>query len=93
MMNCVAYKMNMDPVEFALKNMKNMTRKSGDGEFTNPVPIAAIKRGAGMAYMAFRSGFGRSNTVLRVDFSRPMATDPMTQRTSENRSRSHPWVP
>ena len=27
----------------------------------------AIKRGAGMAYMAFRSGVGRSNAVIRVD--------------------------
>jgi CO/xanthine dehydrogenase Mo-binding subunit len=26
-----------------------------------------IKRGAGMAYMAFRSGVGRSNAVIRVD--------------------------
>ncbi|MBV9508489.1 MAG: molybdopterin-dependent oxidoreductase, partial [Acidobacteriia bacterium] len=89
MMDSVAYKVNMDPVEFALKNM---TRKAGEeAEYTNytldecirrgaeafewkkrwrPQPgsdSGAIKRGAGMAYMAFRSGLGRSNAVLRVD--------------------------
>jgi putative selenate reductase molybdopterin-binding subunit len=88
MMDTVAYKVNMDPVEFALKNM---VRKPDQGEFTNytleqcvrrgaeafdwknrwrPQPGSdrgPLKRGAGMAYMAFRSGLGRSNAVLRVD--------------------------
>ncbi|HEY7390973.1 MAG TPA: molybdopterin-dependent oxidoreductase [Bryobacteraceae bacterium] len=88
MMDSVAYQVKMDPVEFALKNM---TRKPGDGEFTNytldecirrgaeafewkkrwhPEPGSdrgPIKRGAGMAYMAFRSGLGRSNAVIHVD--------------------------
>jgi CO/xanthine dehydrogenase Mo-binding subunit/aerobic-type carbon monoxide dehydrogenase small subunit (CoxS/CutS family) len=88
MMDSVAYKVNMDPVEFALKNM---VRKPGEGEFTNytleecirrgaeafdwknrwrPQPGSdrgPIKRGAGLAYMAFRSGLGRSNAVIHVD--------------------------
>ena len=89
MMDDVAYKVKMDPVEFAIKNM---TRKPGnEGVYTNytldecirrgaeafdwskrwrsqpgsdPGPI---KRGAGMAYMAFRSGLGRSSAVIRVN--------------------------
>jgi CO/xanthine dehydrogenase Mo-binding subunit/aerobic-type carbon monoxide dehydrogenase small subunit (CoxS/CutS family) len=88
MMDDVAYKVKIDPVEFALKNM---VRKPEQGEFTNytleecirrgaavfewkkrwrPEPgsdSGAIKRGAGMAFMAFRSGVGHSNAVLRVD--------------------------
>ena len=88
MMDDVAYKVKLDPVEFALKNM---VRKPEQGEFTNytleecirrgaeafewkkrwrPQPgsdSGPIKRGAGMAYMAFRSGLGRSNAVVRVD--------------------------
>jgi putative selenate reductase molybdopterin-binding subunit len=89
MMDDVAYKVKMDPVEFALKNM---TRKSGDQiEYTNftldecirrgaeafewkkrwrPEPGSdrgPIKRGAGMAFMAFRSGVGPSNAVIHVD--------------------------
>ena len=89
MMDDVAYKVGMDPVDFALKNM---TRKAnGQIEYTNytldecirrgaeafewtkrwrPQPgsdTGPIKRGAGMAFMAFRSGVGRSNAVLRVD--------------------------
>jgi xanthine dehydrogenase molybdenum-binding subunit len=89
MMDDVAYKVGIDPVEFALKNM---TRKANDQlEYTNftleecirrgadgfewkkrwhPQPGSdkgPIKRGAGMAFMAFRSGVGRSNAVVRVD--------------------------
>ena len=89
MMDDVAYKMKIDPVEFALKNR---TRKANDrAEFTNytldecirrgaeafewkarwrPQPgsgAGPLKRGAGMAFMAFRAGLGRSNAVLRVD--------------------------
>ncbi|HLH00482.1 MAG TPA: xanthine dehydrogenase family protein molybdopterin-binding subunit [Bryobacteraceae bacterium] len=89
MMDEVAYKLKMDPVDFALKNM---TRKpSEQAEYTNftldeciqrgaeafdwkkrwrPVPGSdpgPIKRGAGFAFMAFRSGIGHSNAVLRVD--------------------------
>jgi CO/xanthine dehydrogenase Mo-binding subunit len=89
MMDSVAYRVKMDPVDFAIKNM---TRQPGDQlEYTNytldecvrrgaeafewkkrwrPEPgsdSGAIKRGAGLAYMAFRSGLGRSNAVLRVD--------------------------
>ncbi len=89
MMDDVAYKMKMDPVDFALKNM---TRKANDqAEYTNytldecihrgaeafewkkrwrAVPGSdpgPVKRGAGFAFMSFRSGVGRSNAVLRVD--------------------------
>ena len=89
MMDDVAYKLKMDPVEFALKNR---TRKAnGTAEYTNytleecirrgaeafdwkkrwrPEPGSdrgPVKRGAGMAYMAFRSGVGRSNAVIRAD--------------------------
>jgi CO/xanthine dehydrogenase Mo-binding subunit/aerobic-type carbon monoxide dehydrogenase small subunit (CoxS/CutS family) len=89
MMDDVAYKVKMDPVEFAIKNM---VRKANDqAEFTNytleqcirrgaeafewkkrwhPEPGSdrgPIKRGAGMGFMAFRSGVGRSNAVVRVD--------------------------
>ncbi|HYK62291.1 MAG TPA: molybdopterin-dependent oxidoreductase [Bryobacteraceae bacterium] len=89
MMDEVAFKLNMDPVEFALKNM---TRKANDQTpYTNftldqcihrgaeafnwkqrwkskpgsdPGPV---KRGAGFAFMAFRSGVGRSNAIIEVD--------------------------
>ncbi|HYL35633.1 MAG TPA: xanthine dehydrogenase family protein molybdopterin-binding subunit [Bryobacteraceae bacterium] len=89
MMDDVAYKMKMDPVDFVLKNM---TRKANDSaEYTNytleecirrgaeafewkkrwrqspgsdPGPV---KRGAGFAFMSFRSGVGHSNAILRVD--------------------------
>jgi CO/xanthine dehydrogenase Mo-binding subunit len=89
MMDDVAYRVMMDPVEFALKNM---TRKPGEqAEYTNYTleecirrgaeafewkkrwraepgsDRGPVKRGAGMAYMAFRSGVGRSNAVIRVD--------------------------
>jgi len=88
MMDDVAAKLKMDPVEFILKNM---TRKFRDEtEYTtytledcvrrgaehfewkkrwhppgsSPGPI---KRGVGVAFMAFRSGLGRSNAVIRLD--------------------------
>lgn len=91
MMDEVAYKMKMDPVDFILKNM---TRKANDQTpFTNftldeclrrgaeafdwkkrwrPEPGSdkgPIKRGAGVAFLAFRSGLGRSNAIMRVDSS------------------------
>ncbi len=88
MMDDVAAKLKMDPVEFI---RKNMTRKFRDetpysnytleecinrgieafdwrkrwhppGESAGP-----IKRGAGVAFMAFRSPVGRSNAIIRVD--------------------------
>jgi CO/xanthine dehydrogenase Mo-binding subunit/aerobic-type carbon monoxide dehydrogenase small subunit (CoxS/CutS family) len=89
MMDDVAAKLKMDPVEFILKNM---TRKAGDQTpYTNysldecirrgaeafewkkrwrPQPgsdAGPIKRGAGVSFMAFRAGLGRSSAVLRVD--------------------------
>ncbi|HEX7140264.1 MAG TPA: molybdopterin cofactor-binding domain-containing protein, partial [Vicinamibacterales bacterium] len=88
MMDDVAAKMKMDPVEFILRNM---TRKFRDEiEYTNytledcvnrgaelfdwkkrwrpaGADTGAIKRGAGVAFMAFRSGLGRSNAVIRLD--------------------------
>ena len=91
MMDDVAYKLNMDPVDFVLKNM---TRKSDDRvDYTNysldecihrgveafdwkkrwrPKPgsdAGPVKRGAGMSFMAFRSGVGRSNAIIQVDGS------------------------
>jgi putative selenate reductase molybdopterin-binding subunit len=89
MMDDVAYKMKMDPVEFVLKNM---TRKAGDEhDYTNYSldecihrGMAAfdwkkrwraepgsdkgpVKRGAGFAFLAFRSGLGHSNAVIDVN--------------------------
>jgi CO/xanthine dehydrogenase Mo-binding subunit/aerobic-type carbon monoxide dehydrogenase small subunit (CoxS/CutS family) len=89
MMDDVAAKLKVDPVEFVLKNM---TRKAGD---TTPYTTYSldecirrgaeafewkkrwrpepgsdrgpIKRGAGMSFMAFRAGLGRSSAVVRVD--------------------------
>jgi xanthine dehydrogenase YagR molybdenum-binding subunit len=88
MMDDVAYKLKMDPIDFVLMNMVSTT---GDLSFTNytldqcvrrgaeafawktrrraqpgsdPGPI---KRGAGMSFMAFRAGLGRSNAVAHVD--------------------------
>jgi len=88
MMDDVAAKMNIDPVEFILRNM---TRKAGDQTpYTNysleecirkgaeafewkkrwrAVPGSdpgPIKRGAGVSFMAFRAGLGRSSAVVRV---------------------------
>ena len=89
MMDDVAAKLKMDPVEFILKNM---TRKADDQTpYTNysldecirrgaeafewkkrwrPQPgsdAGPIKRGAGVSFMAFRAGLGRSSAVIRVD--------------------------
>ena len=88
MMDDIAYKMDMDPVDFALKNV---VRPTEDVQFTNysldecitrgrelfdwesrwrPVPGSdpgPIKRGAGMAFMVFRSGVGPSSAIVRVD--------------------------
>jgi CO/xanthine dehydrogenase Mo-binding subunit len=89
MMDLVAYKMDMDPVEFILKNMTRMSRdevpftnytleecmRRGADAFgwkerwrrvpgSDPGPI---KRGAGVAFMAFRSGLGRSSAVVQVN--------------------------
>jgi CO/xanthine dehydrogenase Mo-binding subunit len=88
MMDDIAYKLGIDPVEFALKNMR---RPSEDDPFTNftleeciargrelfdwenrrrPEPgsgAGAVRRGAGFAFMMFRSGVGPSSAVVRVD--------------------------
>jgi CO/xanthine dehydrogenase Mo-binding subunit len=88
MMDDVAYRLKIDPVEFVLKNM---ARPTAERPYTNysldqciergaalfdwkkrwrPVPGSdpgPIRRGAGMSFMAFRAGVGRSNAILRVD--------------------------
>jgi CO/xanthine dehydrogenase Mo-binding subunit len=89
MMDEVAFKLNMDPVDFI---MKNRTRKANDTTaFTNytleeciqrgveafdwkarwhPVPGSdkgPVKRGAGVAFMSFRSGVGRSDAIVTVN--------------------------
>ena len=88
MMDDIAYKVGMDPVDFALKNMRRPTEQQ---RYTNyfmdeciergrelfdwesrwrPVPGSdpgPIKRGAGMAFMMFRSGVGPSSAILRVN--------------------------
>jgi len=88
MMDDVASKLKMDPVEFV---RRNMVRPTAEQAFTNYTleeclargveafdwkrrwkPIAGsdpgpIKRGAGMSFMAFRSGLGRSSAVIHVD--------------------------
>jgi putative selenate reductase molybdopterin-binding subunit len=88
MMDDVAAKLKMDPVEFILKNM---SRKAGDQTpYTNysldecihrgaaafdwrtrwrqtPGSDAGpIKRGAGVSFMIFRAGLGRSSAVIRL---------------------------
>ncbi len=89
MMDDVAAKLKMDPVEFIAKNM---TRKANDqtpyttytldeclrrGAETfdwkhrwRPEPGSdrgPLKRGAGVSFMAFRAGLGRSSAVIRLD--------------------------
>ena len=89
MMDDVAAKLKIDPVEFILKNM---TRKAGDQTPYTSYSLdqcirrgaeafewkkrwkaepgsgaGPIKRGAGVSFMAFRAGLGRSNAVVRVD--------------------------
>jgi xanthine dehydrogenase molybdenum-binding subunit len=91
MMDDVAAKLRIDPVEFILKNM---TRKANDQtpyttysldeclhrgadafDWKNkwhPTPGSdrgPIKRGAGVAFMAFRAGLGRSSAVIKLDAS------------------------
>jgi len=89
MMDDVAAKMKMDPVEFILKNMtrkandqlpyttyslEECIRKGADAfewktrwKSTPGSDPGPIKRGAGVSFMAFRAGLGRSNAVVRVD--------------------------
>ena len=88
MMDDVAAKLRMDPVEFI---QRNMTRKFRDetpySNYTLDECIrrgvdafewkkrwhppgadrGPIKRGAGVAFMTFRSGLGRSSAVIRLD--------------------------
>jgi putative selenate reductase molybdopterin-binding subunit len=88
MMDDVAARLNMDPVEFILRNM---TRKFRDEtEYTTYTledcirrgaerfewsklwratgsDAGPIKRGVGISFLAFRSGLGRSNAVVRLD--------------------------
>jgi xanthine dehydrogenase molybdenum-binding subunit len=88
MVDDVAYKMKMDPVDFVLKNMLRPTAETPFTNFTleecirrgaeifnwtarwRPRPGSdpgPIKRGAGVSFMAFRAGLGRSNAVAQVD--------------------------
>lgn len=88
MMDDIAYRIGIDPVEFALMNMQRPTdevrftnytldecigtgadlfdwsarRRAAPGSDSGPV-----KRGAGFAFMMFRSGVGPSSAILRVD--------------------------
>lgn len=83
-----AYRVGMDPVDFALKNMLRPTEqirftnysleeciRRGAELFDWPsrwrrVPGSdrgPLKRGAGMAFMMFRSGVGPSSAIVRVD--------------------------
>lgn len=88
MMDAVAERLGVDPVEFALKNMRRPTaerpftnysldecitrgaerfdwrarRKARPGSDAGP-----LKRGAGMAFMMFRAGLGRSSAVVELD--------------------------
>src|SRR4051812_21192047 len=89
MMDDVAAKLKMDPVEFILKNM---TRLAGDQTPYTSYSLdecirrgaeafewskrwkaqpgsdaGPIKRGAGVSFMAFRAGLGRSSAVMRVN--------------------------
>ena len=89
MMDSVAAKLKMDPLEFV---RRNMTRKANDQTpFTNysleeclgrgaeafdwkrrwhAVPgsdAGPIKRGAGVAFLAFRAGLGRSSAAIRLN--------------------------
>src|SRR5206468_7799733 len=88
MMDDVAFRMKMDPVDFILKNMTRMFHD--ETPYTNYTldecvqrgadvfewkkkrrPPAAdggpLKRGVGVAFVAFRSGLGRSNAEIRLD--------------------------
>ena len=88
MMDDISYKIGMDPVDFALKNMRRPTEQQRYTNYTldecieqgrelfdwesrwRPEPGSdpgPIKRGAGMAFMMFRSGVGPSSAILRVN--------------------------
>jgi xanthine dehydrogenase YagR molybdenum-binding subunit len=88
MMDDVACKLKMDPVEFVLKNMSRTVRGATFTNYTLDECIqrgadvfewkkrwrpqagsdaGPVKRGAGMSFMSFRSGLGRSSAVLQVD--------------------------
>ena len=88
MMDDIAYSLGMDPVEFALKNMRRPTEEVPFTSYTleaciergvelfdwasrrRPEPGSdpgPVKRGAGMAFMMFRSGVGPSSAIVRVD--------------------------
>jgi putative selenate reductase molybdopterin-binding subunit len=89
MMDDVAYKLKMDPVDFILRNMTRMSRdevpytnhtieeciRKGAQRFDwkarwRPLPGSdrgPVKRGAGVSFMAFRSGLGQSSAVMRLD--------------------------
>jgi xanthine dehydrogenase molybdenum-binding subunit len=89
MMDDVAHRLKIDPVEFALLNMSRMSRdevpytsysleeciRRGAAAFDWKTRWRAqagsdsgpIKRGAGMTYMLFRSGLGRSSAVLKLN--------------------------
>ena len=88
MMDDIAYKLGMDPVDFALKNMRRPTEEDPFTSYTleeciergvelfdwerrrRPEPGSEpgpVKRGAGMAFMMFRSGVGPSSAIVRVD--------------------------
>jgi putative selenate reductase molybdopterin-binding subunit len=88
MMDDVAFKLKMDPVDFVLKNM---TRKFRDETpYTNysldecvrrgvdafdwkkrwhspGSETGRLRRGAGVAFMSFRAGLGRSSAVIHLD--------------------------
>jgi xanthine dehydrogenase molybdenum-binding subunit len=88
MMDDIAYALEMDPLDFILKNM---VRPGPTANFTNysleqcllrgaelfewkkrwkPRPGSdpgPIKRGAGVAFMSFRSGVGNSSAILTLD--------------------------
>jgi CO/xanthine dehydrogenase Mo-binding subunit len=88
MMDDIAYKVGMDPVDFALKNMLRPTEQVRFTNYTLEECIAQgrelfdwesrwrpepgsdpgpVKRGAGMAFMMFRSMLGPSSAILRVN--------------------------
>ena len=88
MMDDIAYKLGMDPVDFALKNMRRPTEEARFTNYTldecitrgrelfdwesrwRPEPGSdpgPVKRGAGMAFMMFRSGVGPSSAIVRVN--------------------------
>ena len=88
MMDDIAYKVGMDPVEFALRNMRRPTEEAPFTTYAldqciergrelfdwaerwRPEPGSddgPIKKGAGFAFMMFRSGVGPSSAILRVD--------------------------